>query len=132
MIATSYLLYIRDHHCENCSHGWSHSEMYRIDIRGDDRRVTLYCGEPEAGAEIGITTLQPRRVPTCYRCIQQYKYNHNQKIATAGERWAETLRRKEAEEQDARTAMFDGFRRPAAKISREAARRAAEPSLDDL
>jgi len=123
---TTFILHIRDFHCSYCSHGWTSSELFRVEISGHDRRVEPHFGEPLAGCPFGTSRLPPRTVGVCYRCASAFEMNRRKQLDAAEARWQDTIKRKSMSDSD------DGFKRPEPHISAEAKRRAAAPSIDEL
>lgn len=126
MQVQSYILYLRDHHCMNCSHGWTTSELYRIEISGDNRRVEVHSGAPLPGCSFGTSRLLPREVAVCYRCAEAFEMNWRKGLDEAEKRWQDTIKRKTLEYNEST------LRTPQKPVSKEAERRAAAPSIDEL
>jgi hypothetical protein len=122
---TTFILHIRDHHCSNCSHGWTSSDLFKVDIHGSSRTVEPFYGEPLAGSPFGISRLLPKTVAVCYRCAPAFEMKRRQQLDAAEAHWQETLKWK---------ALGDaaGIKTPMPIISAEAKRRAAAPSIEEL
>jgi hypothetical protein len=114
----TFILYTRDFHCSYCGHGWTSSELFRIEIFGSQRRVEPHLGEPLAGCAFGTSRLPPRTVGVCYRCAPAFEMKRRAQLDQAEAKWAETLKRK---------ALELSFSRPPPE-----ARRRAAPSIDEL
>lgn len=129
MPADQYLIHIQPFFC-SCGNSWTHSSVFHASNVGGMSRLEAVAAIDKSHEHIGISTLQPRKVPLCSLCATDVATAHNARADDQRRLWEEALARKQEDEAIAREELRAAAK-PKPKGGSEP-KPSSEPTLDQL
>ena len=89
-----YLLRVSTLHCTNCGQSHQTSDLADIYVRDGSGFMEMpRTTRIESGYPVGVSHLQPKDIPVCHQCVDQYALDHPINRLTEDE-WRAGLKRK--------------------------------------